>query len=97
MSTPIDLPPGFRFHPTDEELIVHYLKKKVSSSPNPTVSIIADIDLYKFNPWDLPGSSLFLHVCVCVCVHIPAYIVGSKTIRYSVFSSKFHFKPSILN
>lgn len=30
------LPPGFRFHPTDQELIIHYLKKKViSSSPNP--------------------------------------------------------------
>ncbi|CAM8903236.1 unnamed protein product [Rhodiola kirilowii] len=23
------LPPGFRFHPTDEELVVHYLKKKI--------------------------------------------------------------------
>ena len=51
------LPPGFRFHPTDEELIVHYLKKKASSSPLP-VAIIADIDLYKFDPWELP-SKLF--------------------------------------
>eukprot|EP01018_Ginkgo_biloba_P025940 Gb_02849 [translate_table: standard] len=50
------LPPGFRFHPTDEELVVHYLKRKVSSSPLP-VSIITDIDLYKFDPWDLPGKA----------------------------------------
>ncbi|KAF8409184.1 hypothetical protein HHK36_005258 [Tetracentron sinense] len=50
-----NLPPGFRFHPTDQELIIHYLKKKVSSSSNPEVAIIADIDLYKFNPWELPG------------------------------------------
>lgn len=49
------LPAGFRFHPTDEELIVHYLKKKITSSTNSIVSIIADIDLYKFNPWELPG------------------------------------------
>lgn len=48
------LPPGFRFHPTDEELIHHYLKKKVASMPFP-VSIIADVDIYKFDPWDLPG------------------------------------------
>ncbi|KAJ6999896.1 hypothetical protein NC653_010601 [Populus alba x Populus x berolinensis] len=27
MSSP-ELPPGFRFHPTDQELIIHYLKKK---------------------------------------------------------------------
>ncbi|KAK9089103.1 hypothetical protein Scep_028185 [Stephania cephalantha] len=55
-----DLPPGFRFHPTDEELITYYLKPKVlSSSSNPIVSLITDIDLYKFNPWDLPGKALF--------------------------------------
>ncbi|KAI8000364.1 NAC transcription factor 47 [Camellia lanceoleosa] len=29
------LPPGFRFHPTDEELIAHYLKKKVNSPTSP--------------------------------------------------------------
>ncbi|KAL6009085.1 hypothetical protein ACLOJK_022312 [Asimina triloba] len=28
----IELPPGFRFHPTDEELISHYLSKKVVDS-----------------------------------------------------------------
>jgi len=52
------LPPGFRFHPTDEELILHYLKKKASSSPLP-VPIIAEIDLYKFDPWELPGKASF--------------------------------------
>ncbi|KAL9236760.1 hypothetical protein vseg_011394 [Gypsophila vaccaria] len=52
------LPPGFRFHPTDEELIVHYLKRKASSCPLP-VSIIADIDLYKFDPWELPSKAIF--------------------------------------
>ncbi|KAK9085393.1 hypothetical protein Sjap_025804 [Stephania japonica] len=55
-----DLPPGFRFHPTDEELITHYLKPKVlSSSPSPIASLITDTDLYKFNPWDLPGKASF--------------------------------------
>ncbi|TYG74844.1 hypothetical protein ES288_D04G216100v1 [Gossypium darwinii] len=51
------LPPGFRFHPTDEELILHYLMKKLSSSPFP-VSIIADVDIYKFDPWDLPDKAV---------------------------------------
>lgn len=52
------LPPGFRFHPTDEELVVHYLKKKASSIPLP-VTIIAEVDLYKFDPWELPGKATF--------------------------------------
>ncbi|XP_057458505.1 NAC transcription factor 32-like [Lotus japonicus] len=51
-------PPGFRFHPSDEELIVHYLQNKISSRPLPA-SIMAEIDLYKYNPWELPKKSLF--------------------------------------
>ncbi|GAB2258862.1 hypothetical protein Droror1_Dr00015022 [Drosera rotundifolia] len=52
------LPPGFRFHPTDEELVVHYLKRKAQSAPLP-VSIITDVDLYKFDPWELPAKAAF--------------------------------------
>ncbi|KAF3775024.1 NAC transcription factor 56 [Nymphaea thermarum] len=52
------LPPGFRFHPTDEELVVHYLKRKASSAPLP-VAIIAEVDIYKFDPWELPGKAMF--------------------------------------
>ncbi|XP_054800065.1 NAC domain-containing protein 1-like [Prosopis cineraria] len=53
-----NLPPGFRFHPTDEELVLHYLSKKVASLPLP-VSIIAEVDIYKFDPWDLPEKAAF--------------------------------------
>ncbi|CAI8592482.1 unnamed protein product [Vicia faba] len=53
-----NFPPGFRFHPSDEELIVHYLQNKIKSRPLPA-SIIAEIDLYKYNPWELPNKSLF--------------------------------------
>ncbi|XP_047306755.1 NAC transcription factor ONAC010-like [Impatiens glandulifera] len=58
MVGPDQLPPGFRFHPTDEELLIHYLRKKAASIPLP-VPIIADIDLYKFDPWELPGMASF--------------------------------------
>ncbi|KAK6943782.1 NAC domain, partial [Dillenia turbinata] len=54
----IQLPPGFRFHPSDEELIVHYLRNKVLSAPIPA-SVIAELDLYKYNPWELPKKALF--------------------------------------
>lgn len=52
------LPPGFRFHPTDEELVMHYLCKKCASQ-HITVPIIAEIDLYKFDPWQLPEMALY--------------------------------------
>jgi len=54
----IDLPPGFRFFPTDEELVVHYLCNKVVSHPLPAF-IIGDVDLYKYDPWQLPEKALF--------------------------------------
>ncbi|XWS42646.1 hypothetical protein CRYUN_Cryun16bG0031700 [Craigia yunnanensis] len=49
----IDLPPGFRFHPTDEEIITHYLTEKVINS-NFSASAIGEVDLNKCEPWDLP-------------------------------------------
>lgn len=49
-----ELPPGFRFHPTDEELITYYLTNKVSDFDF-TTKAVADVDLNKSEPWDLPG------------------------------------------
>ncbi|KAI3984244.1 hypothetical protein MKX01_011198 [Papaver californicum] len=54
----LNLPPGFRFHPTDEELVVHYLCRKISYQHLP-VPIIAEVDLYKYDPWQLPEKALF--------------------------------------
>ncbi|KAD7478654.1 hypothetical protein R6Q59_005594 [Mikania micrantha] len=54
----LELPPGFRFHPTDDELVMHYLCRKCASQPI-SVPIIAEIDLYKFDPWQLPGMALY--------------------------------------
>ncbi|GAB4862091.1 NAC domain-containing protein [Ancistrocladus abbreviatus] len=53
------LPPGFRFHPTDEELVTHYLCRKCKSQSIGHVPIIAEIDLYKFDPWELPDLALY--------------------------------------
>ncbi|CAN1240124.1 NAC domain-containing protein 2 [Linum grandiflorum] len=58
MSPVLELPPGFRFHPTDDELVKHYLCRKCASQPI-SVPIIAEIDLYKHDPWDLPGMALY--------------------------------------
>ncbi|XP_020552291.1 NAC domain-containing protein 18-like isoform X2 [Sesamum indicum] len=53
----IQYPPGIRFHPSDEELITYYLQRKVKSLPLPA-DMITDIELYSYNPWDLPRNSL---------------------------------------
>nr|CAD1820537.1 unnamed protein product [Ananas comosus var. bracteatus] len=54
------LPPGFRFHPRDDELVLDYLEKKVASSGTNGVGgfygghMMVDVDLNKCEPWDLP-------------------------------------------
>ncbi|KAK1313423.1 NAC domain-containing protein 78 [Acorus calamus] len=50
------LAPGFRFHPTDEELVIYYLKRKVFGKPF-RFDAISEVDLYKVEPWDLPARS----------------------------------------
>ncbi|KAM0009459.1 putative transcription factor NAM family [Helianthus debilis subsp. tardiflorus] len=50
---PIELPPGFRFHPTDDELIIHYLYRKVCDASFVSRAI-GDVALTRFEPWDLP-------------------------------------------
>lgn len=50
------LPPGFRFHPTDVELIKYYLKRKVMGRKL-QFEAIAEVDIYKYAPWDLPDKS----------------------------------------
>lgn len=55
-SEPAWLPPGFRFHPTDEELVSYYLARKLLNA-NFKVHAISDVDLNKCEPWDLPEKS----------------------------------------
>ncbi|KDP28392.1 hypothetical protein JCGZ_14163 [Jatropha curcas] len=51
MSKPI----GYRFHPTDEELVAHFLNLKISDH-NLDLPI-AEVKVCDFEPWDLPGQS----------------------------------------
>ncbi|XP_047328817.1 NAC domain-containing protein 35-like [Impatiens glandulifera] len=46
--------PGFRFHPTEEELVEFYLRRKVEGKRF-NLDLITFIDLYRYDPWELPG------------------------------------------
>ncbi|XP_057804865.1 NAC domain-containing protein 83-like [Salvia miltiorrhiza] len=50
------LPPGFRFQPTDQEIVFQYLARKIFSSPLPA-SVIPELDVFAFHPSNLPGDS----------------------------------------
>jgi hypothetical protein len=51
------LPPGFRFRPTDEELVVQYLRRKAFGVPLPAAVIPVVRDLYSLDPWDIPAAA----------------------------------------
>lgn len=55
-ATATSLAPGFRFHPTDQELVSYYLKRKICGKPI-RFDAISETDIYKSEPWDLPALS----------------------------------------
>lgn len=76
----LTVPPGFRFHPTDEELLYYYLRKKVSYEAI-DLDVIREVDLNKLEPWDLKGI-------------YNAYFIVSKFVSkcfISKFSTSHHF------
>ncbi|KAI3678094.1 hypothetical protein L6452_37375 [Arctium lappa] len=47
--------PGIRFYPTEEELVSFYLKNKINGSRTQDMDrVIPQLDVYDFNPSDLP-------------------------------------------
>lgn len=60
------LPPGFRFHPRDDELICDYLALKLTGNNIRSFNgcpMMVDVDLNICEPWDLPGEArvIFKH------------------------------------
>ncbi|KAG0493785.1 hypothetical protein HPP92_004779 [Vanilla planifolia] len=47
------LPPGFRFYPSDEELVCHYLYNKVANERSSQGTMV-EVDLHTREPWELP-------------------------------------------
>ena len=84
----LSLPAGFRFHPTDEELVMHYLCRKCATQPI-SAPIIAEIDLYKFDPWELPGKYLCSFLLGCLICFCPNYSIPSSLHFLNIILPKF--------
>ncbi|XP_042495770.1 NAC domain-containing protein 17-like [Macadamia integrifolia] len=50
-------PPGFRFHPNDDELVLYYLKRKICRR-RLRDNVIGELDVYKWDPEELPAQSM---------------------------------------
>ncbi|XP_044476422.1 NAC domain-containing protein 100-like [Mangifera indica] len=80
----MDLPPGFRFHPTDEELISHYLYNRVIDA-NFSARAIGDVDLNKSEPWELPWKAkMGEKEWYFFCMRDRKYPTGLRTNRATV-------------
>ncbi|XP_030459095.1 NAC domain-containing protein 16-like isoform X2 [Syzygium oleosum] len=49
------LPVGYRFHPTDEELVNYYLRRQILGYKDDPCIIPETPSVHKFDPWHLPG------------------------------------------
>ncbi|KAJ0680469.1 putative transcription factor NAM family [Helianthus annuus] len=77
----MDMPPGFRFHPTDEELITHYLLNKVMDYTF-FAKAIGEVDMNKIEPWELPGlAKMGENQWYFFCIRDKKYPTGSRTNR----------------
>jgi len=77
----MELPPGFRFHPTDEELITHYLARK-AADPRFAPRAVGVADLNKCEPWDLPyRATMGEKEWYFFCVKDRKYPTGLRTNR----------------
>ncbi|KAI8562981.1 hypothetical protein RHMOL_Rhmol03G0078000 [Rhododendron molle] len=51
----MDVMPGYRFYPTEEELVSFYLQMKIQGRRQEDLNqVIPELYIYEFNPWDLP-------------------------------------------
>ncbi|CAI0453992.1 unnamed protein product [Linum tenue] len=81
MEEKMELPAGFRFHPTDEELITHYLSPKVMNESF-CARAIGEVDLNKCEPWDLPWrAKMGEKEWYFFCVRDRKYPTGLRTNR----------------
>lgn len=67
--------PGFRFHPTEEELLDFYLKNMVFGKMR--FDIIGSLNIYLYDPWVLPGTYFTINHSLFIVSHVIVIIIFS--------------------
>ncbi|KAI3709889.1 hypothetical protein L2E82_39657 [Cichorium intybus] len=57
--------PGFWFKPTDVQLVMYFLKRKLLGKKL-ALEVIAEINIYDFSTWDLPAKSILNGDLECI-------------------------------
>lgn len=78
--------PGFRFKPTDVELLKYFLKRKLIGKKL-HVKVISEVDVYKYDPWDLPG---IVHIAFSSLNYLPIIYVVVEVVLLVRISIVFH-------
>lgn len=90
-------PVGYRFCPRDDELITHYLLKRIRNEVLPHDKI-KEVNLYKYSPYDLAGNflSFFLISIVRIYISLVLKVTSSYSPLHDLVVSFFYsFKFSI--
>ncbi|KAK4744279.1 hypothetical protein SAY87_010591 [Trapa incisa] len=78
------LPPGFGFYPRDDELVCHYLYKKIADQTVPCGTLV-EIDLHTCEPWHLPDvAKLNANEWYFFSFHDRKYATGFRTNRATI-------------
>ncbi|XP_031091622.1 NAC domain-containing protein 83-like [Ipomoea triloba] len=87
----VKLPPGFRFQPTEQEIVFQYLQRKIFSLSLPA-SVIPELpNICRYNPWNLPGDMEQEDRYFFSSKEATKYPNGNQTSRVS---SNGYWKPS---
>ncbi|XP_019160703.1 PREDICTED: NAC domain-containing protein 83-like [Ipomoea nil] len=87
----VKLPPGFRFQPTEQEIVFQYLQRKTFSLSLPA-SVISELpNICRYDPWNLPGDMEQEDRYFFSSKEATKYPNGDQTSRVS---SNGYWKPS---
>lgn len=68
---------GYRFHPTDEEIVGDYVRpKNLESNTSHVDEVMNTVDIYEFDPSELAGKCVFLHCCLFVSNQIINHLLS---------------------
>ncbi|XP_057802012.1 NAC domain-containing protein 83-like [Salvia miltiorrhiza] len=86
--------PGFKFRPTDEELIIHYLQPEFLNASLPQTRIINHADIYDYEPHQLSGLVNEDHGDGKMYFYTWIKKIGKSKTDRSIKSKKGNWKPT---